>query len=298
MSFRKIKTELLVKLAKGICRLPLSFQMVLGRGLGHLFSRLPNKRKQIAKTNLMHCFPDLDPQGIKSLLHANLLATGQGVAEMMAALWVSDKQVNKRFQIKGMDVLTAALQGGQGVLLMSCHTTSIEWGIRGLNAALSAAELPVGHMLARANNNKILEAHYLKAREAFVEKVIDKKDLRSLIKSIKSGHGVYYAPDQNFSYQCEFIPFFGQAAATAVGPAKLAHSGKITVIPWFCFRTGSMEWTIEICPELPSMGSANFIQALTEMNQLFEEKIKQHPEQYLWVHRRFKNQPEGVEGIY
>lgn len=288
----------MVALAKGICHLPLPFQMMLGRGLGHLFSRLPNKRKQIAQTNLKHCFPALEPQAIKKLLHTNLLATGQGVAEMMAALWAKDNQMNNRFQIKGMDVLTQALQDGQGVLLMSCHTTSIEWGIRGLNAALKAADLPIGHMLARANNNKILEAHYIKARKAFVEKVIDKKDIRSLIKSIKSGHGVYYAPDQNFSYQCEFIPFFGQTAATAVGPAKLAHSGKLKVIPWFCFRTGPCAWQIEICPELPSMGSANFTQALTEMNQLFESKISQYPEQYLWVHRRFKNQPEGVEGIY
>lgn len=298
MSFKKIKTEAAVAIAKLICRCPLSVQMFLGRCIGRLISWLPNKRKHIAQTNIRLCFPQLSSHDQKQLVKKNLVATGQGVSEMMAALWASDNHIEKRFEVKGLVRLKELLGSGQGCLLLSCHTTSIEWGIRGLNHALKQAGLPVGHMLARANNNKQLEAHFIKARQGFVENVIAKKDVRGLLKSVKSGRGVYYAPDQNFSYKCEFIPFFGQPAATAKGPAKLAHSAKLRVIPWFCFRTGPTQWEIEICPELPSLGSENLTQALTEMNQLFENKIKQYPEQYLWVHRRFKNRPEGEESVY
>ena len=298
MSFKKIKTEAFVALGKLICRMPLAMQMALGRVVGRLFNWLPNKRKQIAEANITHCFSGLGSGQQDRLVKANLISTGQGVSEMMAALWARDAQVADKFEIRGLPILKEAMSSGQGCLLLSCHTTSIEWGIRGLNHALKQAGLPVGHMLARANNNKQLEAHYTKAREGFVEKVIDKKDIRSLLKSIKSGHGVYYAPDQNFSYQCEFIPFFGQAAATAIGPVKLVRSAKLNVIPWFCFRTGPTSWVIDICPEFSGMRESSVSQALSEMNQLFEKKISQYPEQYLWVHRRFKNQPEGKDSIY
>ncbi len=285
-------------LAKRLCQLPLSLQMRVGRTMGRLLYWIPNKRKKIAHANIKHCFSTLDAAEQTELLKANMVATGQGVFEMMSALWAPEKYVANRFEIKGLGRLKQMLAEGKGCLLLSCHTTSIEWGIRGLNHALKAANLPVGHMMARANNNTQLEAHFVVARKKFVDQLIDKKDVRTLLKSIKSGHGVYYAPDQNFSYQCEFISFFERPAATATAPAKLTQSANIKAVPWFCFRTGPAQWVVEICPELPSMGSSDYSQALTEMNQLFEEKIRQYPEQYLWVHRRFKNQPEGVEGIY
>ncbi len=288
-------TDVWVSLARWFCRLPLSWQMVAGRVLGRLFIWFPNQRKEIARRNIAHCFPQLTVKQKKQLLKNNLIATGQGVSEMMAALWCDDKKVRGSFEIVGLDVLQSYINQGQGVLLLSCHTTSIEWGIRGLNYLLKQQGLPVGHMLAREHNNKKLEAYYQEARLAFVEKVIDKKDIRSMLKSLKSGNSVYYAPDQNFSYQCEFVDFFDQPAATTTGPAKLTHTAGLIAVPWFCFRTGLSQWRIEICHPLSSMGKSDYLVALKEMNQLFENKISEYPDQYLWVHRRFKNQPDGAD---
>lgn len=297
MSYSKKRTEFQVALAQWMARRNLTTQMRIGRLLGRLFYYLPNQRKAIARTNIGICFPQLSKQQAKRLLKQNLLSTGQGVIEMMAALWTDEDKVHTRFNVSGLEHLLEVLHSGQGCLMLSCHTTSIEWGIRGLNHQLRQLKMPVGHMLARQHNNKMLEAHLEQARLSFCEKLIDKKNIRSLLSSIKSGHPVYYAPDQNFSYQVKFADFFGRPAATTTGTHKLAQKG-VKVIPWFCFRTGPCQWRIEILSEMSQLSSLDEAGASTQINQLFEQQIQQHPEQYLWVHRRFKNQPEGLQNPY
>lgn len=297
MSYSKSRTEAQVRLAKWLAKRKLSTQMRIGRVLGCLLYYFPNSRKAIARTNISICFPDLNRQQAKKLLKQNLISTGQGLMEMLAALWVEQEQVVGQFDVVGLDHLIDVMKSGQGCLLLSCHTTSIEWGIRGLNHELKAIQVPVGHMLARQHNNKLLEAHLETARLSFVEKLIDKKNIRSLLASIKSGHPVYYAPDQNFSYQIKFADFFGRPAATTIGTYKLSQK-KVKVMPWFCFRTGPCQWRIEILPEITMLKDMGEQGALDHINQLFEQQIKNHPEQYLWVHRRFKNQPEGLSNPY
>ncbi len=297
MNYSKRRTDIKVSMAKWLAKRNLATQMRLGRILGRFFYYLPNKRKPIARINIGICFPQYTKQQAKLLLKKNLMSTGQGVMEMMAALWTADEQVEGSFEIIGMEHLTDVLNSNQGCLMLSCHTTSIEWGIRGLNNHLMQLNLPVGHMLARQHNNKLLEAHLEQARLSFVEKLIDKKNIRSLLGSIKSGHPVYYAPDQNFSYQVKFADFFGRPAATTVGTYKLAQKA-VKVIPWFCFRVGPCQWQIEILPEMKHLSTLNEAESSAQINQLFELQIQQHPEQYLWVHRRFKNQPEGLTNPY
>ncbi len=286
----------MVGMARWLGRRRLTTQMRLGRWLGYAFYCIPNRRKRVARINLQLCFPDLNRSQIKQLLKANLISTGQGVMEMLAALWADEAHVAEHFEIQGLEHLQAVLAQG-GCLLLSCHTTSIEWGIRGLNHQLRQLDLPVGHMLARQHNNKLLEAHLEQARLGFVDKLIDKKNLRSLLQSIHTGHPVYYAPDQNFSYQVVFADFFGRPAATTNGTHKLAQKG-VRLVPWFCFRSGPNKWTINILPELANLGELNEVEAGLMVNQLFESQLSVHPEQYLWVHRRFKNQPAGHTNPY
>jgi KDO2-lipid IV(A) lauroyltransferase len=297
MSYSKTKTDLQVALARFVCRRSPAFRQRLGRLLGWLFYRLPNSRKRIARINLKLCFPAMSEPQRQRLLRENLTSTGLGVMEMMAALWAADEQLDGVFTVTGLEHLTGVLQSGEGCLLLSCHTTSIEWGIRGLNKALKQQQWPVGHMLARQHNNKLLEAHLETARLSFVEKLIDKKNLRSLLASVKQGHPVYYAPDQNFSYQVRFSEFFGQPAATTTGTHKLASRG-VRVIPWFCFRTAPGRWRIDVLPECSDLASMNEDQAARAINQLFEQQISRYPEQYLWVHRRFKNRPDDMPSPY
>lgn len=298
MSYKEKKTDFIVFFGKQLCKMPLSIGLFLADVLGQLLYFIPNRRKKIAQINISHCFPKLTHKQQKKLLKDNLRATAHGIIEMIFALWADQKKLQNRFHISGLENITQAIKDDEGVLLLSCHTTSIELGIRGFNEYLENQGKTPARMLARANNNRRLEFHINQARQQFSDKVIDKKDIRSLLKSLKNGFSVYYAPDQNFSYQAEFIEFFSQQAATSIAPAKLAHSAKVKIIPWFCFRQAKGHWKIEICPPIPAFGQADYRLALRAMNQLFEQKIKANPEQYLWVHRRFKNRPQGEQNWY
>ncbi|WP_395374583.1 lysophospholipid acyltransferase family protein [Marinicella sp. W31] len=293
MSFEKIATDTVVWLLRQWMRLPVPFLLSLGRGLGRIIYWLPNKRKHVAKVNIGLCFPEMQAEDSKQLLKANMIATGQGLIEQMMSLWCHHDRFVQHVSFSGLEHIQTD-ENGRAPILLTCHTTSIQFGVRCLNTRLNKP----GHMLMRQDNNKVLEAHLTAARERYAEKVIDKKDMRTLLRSLAQGNPVYYAPDQNFSYNFEYIPFFGVDAATTVALAKLAHVKNIAVVPWFCFRTGTNTWHVEVLPRAEFFGAADYRQVLLDMHALFEQHIKKYPEQYLWVHRRFKTHPQGKNYLY
>jgi len=298
VTIQKIKTTFLVSLAKLLAKLPVNIVLGIGGFLGYLTWVIPNKRKNIAARNLTLCFPQMSDPERKQLLKKNLISTGQGFAEMIVAFWSHTKRVQNRVEFFGIEKLHHAMTNNKGCILLSCHLHSIELSIRFINNELNNK----GHMLARQHNNKNFEFHIDKARRSHCEKTIDKKDVRTVLKSLKNNHPVYYVPDQNFSYQCEYIEFFKQPAATVIAPVRLAQVSRSPVIPWFGFREknkqGKICWKIYFSEPLDYFHDKGIKPSLLKMNTLFEKQIKKHPEQYLWVHRRFKNHPKGKNFLY
>jgi len=296
--YKKIKTNLFVGMAKLIAKLPLEMILKIGGFLGYLTWLIANKRKKIAKRNIALCFPEMPDEKQKQLLKNNLVSTGIGFAETIIAFWSKQNKIDNRFEFSGLEHVEQAFKNNKGCILLSCHLHSIELTIRAINNQLQNK----GHMLARQHNNKIFEAHIDKARRAHCEKTIDKKDVRTVLKSLKANNPVYYVPDQNFSYQCQYIEFFAQPAATVIAPVRLAQVSQSPVIPWFAFRgkneKGKTCWKIHFHKPLDYFKNADIETSLTQMNRLFEEEIRKHPEQYLWVHRRFKNHPKGKNYLY
>ncbi|MFK8013755.1 MAG: lysophospholipid acyltransferase family protein [Marinicellaceae bacterium] len=298
MNFKKINTNILVGFSRLISYLPIFLLVKIGAFVGFLTWLFPNKRKKIAARNLKLCFPNLSRSQHNTLLKKNLISTGIGLFEMIMAFWSSDKKLANRVEFNGFEHLENALSQNKGCILLSCHLHSIEINTRLINLQLSNK----GHMLARQHNNKIFEKHIDKARRNHCELTIDKKDVRTVLKSLKKNHPVYYVPDQNFSYQCEFVEFFGQPAATVIAPVRIAQISKSPVIPWFGFRekdkTGKIIWKIHFYKPLEYFQEKEVNSCLLKMNQLFEKQILKYPEQYLWVHRRFKNHPNGKNFLY
>lgn len=298
MSFKKIRTDFLILLAKLLAKMPLSVILAFGGFVGYLFWLFPNSRKKIAYRNIQLCFPELENVQQKSLLKKNLISTGMGFSETLFAFWGSDEILRQNVQLSGIHHIEEALKNGNGCILLSCHLHSFELVIKAINSNLS---IP-GHFLARQHNNKIYEKHIDTARQRNCKKTIDKKDMMALMKSLKSNNPVYYLPDQDFSYQFEYIDFFSQPASTVIAPVRLARSTKVAVIPWFGFREknekGKYVWFVEILSPLNYFSELEVTESLTKMNELFEQKIRTHPEQYLWVHRRFKNHPKGKNYVY
>jgi KDO2-lipid IV(A) lauroyltransferase len=291
-------TEAAIGLGRRMARWPVPLVTALGRGLGWLFWWLPNKRRAIARRNLQLCFPHWSAQQRRQCLKANLVSTGQGLTELLLSWWRVDDDWLDAVEISGFEHLQQALQSGQAPLLLSCHLHAMEVGARAINRRLRAQNLPVGHLLARQHNNKKLQAQVDAGRRAFVEKTIDKKDMKQVLRSLRSGHPVFLAADQNFSYQCVFAPFFGVPAATVTVPARLAKRFAVPVLPCFAYRIGRHRWKVEIHPAAATFQRAEPEQAACEMNRLFEQAIGKAPDQYLWVHRRFKNHPQGRNHVY
>jgi len=291
-------TEAGVLLARALARLPVSWVTAAGRGLGRLFWWLPNRRKAIARRNLDLCFPHWSKAQRRACLKANMVSTGQGLSELLLSWWRRSDHWLQAVEIEGFEHLEKALQGGQAPLLLSCHLHAMELGGRALNHRLRQARLPVGHLLARQHNNKVLQKHVDTGRRAFAEKTIDKKDMKQVLASLRSGHPVYLAPDQNFSYQCVYAPFFGVPAATVTAPARLARRFKVPVLPCFAYRIGKNRWKVVVHPATDIFNQEDLNAAVDAMNALFESAIERHLEQYLWVHRRFKNHPSGRNAVY
>ena len=298
MNFKKIKTDTAVFIAKSFVKLPLSWVLGFGWFLGFLTWLIPNKRKKIAHINIQLCFPQLSNKEQIHLLKQNILSTGIGFTEMLYALWGNENKFLKHCEFGGLQHVKKALAKQKGCILLSCHLHPMELTVKAINLSL---EKP-GFMLARQHNNKIFEAYLDDARKKHCHKTIDKKDLRTVLKSLKSNQPIFYYPDQNFSYNCLYVDFFKQPAATVVAIDKIAKSTKTQVVPFFGFRTkndkGQICWKIKFLPALDFFHQENTQTSLEQMNQLFEQQINKHPEQYLWVHRRFKNHPKGKNYPY
>ena len=272
--------------------LPWRAQMAAGRGIGRLARRLARQRRHIAATNLALCFPELTPAEREHLLRAHFEALGQGLVETALCWWGHDAPLRRRVCITGLEHLRDALKSGEGVLLLSAHFTGLELGGR-----LLSLFTPF-HVLYRQHRNPLFEAVMRRARERRFERAIPHRDMRALLASLRTGRAVWYAPDQNHGGEHSvFVPFFGVPAATLTTPARIARLGRAKVIPFYPSRTAD-GYLLTLCPPLEHFPSGNAQADARRLNALLEDVIREMPEQYLWVHRRFKTRPPGEPDPY
>lgn len=128
----------------------------------------------------------------------------------------------------------------------------------------------------------------------------ERQDIRNIIGSLKGGMAVWYAPDQDYGRRHSvFAPFFGVPAAMITATARFAKISGAPVVPFFQQRLDDGSgYKLRIMPALEGFPSGDDVADATRINKIIEEEILRQPEQYLWVHRRFKTRPEGEERPY
>lgn len=273
--------------------LPMAISLSLGRLLGDVFFYLAPSRRRIAQVNIAQCFPQLSATEQRTLLRKVMHSTGKSVIESSVALWGPARQLKQRYSITGLEHIEAAQARGQGVLLVGCHFTTLD----------AAARILAFHvkydMLYRKDPNPLLAYQLIKARESFAGNAIVRSDTRQLIKNLRQGNVVWYAPDQDFGAKYSvFAPFFGVQAATVVGTARIAQLGKAVVIPFAHYRDENNHYRIVIDAPLENYPTGDDVADATRINHIIETAIAKQPDQYLWVHRRFKTRPEGEPNLY
>ena len=264
--------------------LPYRVQLGAGRVVGRLGHWLLASRRHIARVNLDLCFPELDDDARATLTREHFEALGIGLIEAAVCWWGDARELERRVEVEGLQHLEAARQDGVPVILLSAHFTTLEIGGRllGLSAPF--------HLMYRRNDNPLIEEVVRRNRERHFERAIPRDDVKDMLRSLRDGNAVWYAPDQNYrgKYSAP-VPFFGHPVPTNTATTRLARISGARVIPFFvCRRPGTAGYRLRLDPPLEAFPTDDAFADTLRINELLERQIRVAPEQYLWIHRRFK----------
>lgn len=274
---------------------PRGLGLALSRPLGWLMARLMQDRRRIARRNLERCFPELDEAGREELIDGCFRALGRMPFEIAWSWSLSEKRLRRMTRCEGLPAVLDAYREQRGVLLVTAHLTCLEIGAR-----LVALELPRAGGVYRPLRSPVLEWYQNRGRGRYAEAMISKRDMRSAIRYLKGGGVLWYAPDQDFGpRQSVFIPFLGIPAATLRATARLVELTGCRVVPMFPrFDQANGQYVVQFHPALENFPTGDLVADLTRINALLEEQVRKAPEQYWWIHRRFKTRPEGEPPFY
>ncbi len=279
-----------------VSQLPLPVLIFLGRQLGNLLYSQNGSRAKIARRNIERCYPNLSTKQVEACVKTNLQETSIGIFESGAAWFWPTWRFRDKYIISGLEHIQRARDNNKGVLFLGIHFTTIEIG-----ASLVNLNFPISGFY-RPHKNAVYEfvQAFGRIRRNNHSSVIPNNDTRGIIKALRAGTIINYAPDQDYGKnRSVFVPFFNIQAATVKAPTQLSRAGKAEVIPWITKRDPETNrYTIEICePMTQLLGRGEQEDALT-INKFIETRVRANPNQYLWVHRRFKTRPEDEESFY
>lgn len=271
--------------------LPIAVRFGLSRLLSRVLYHVASGRRRVAETNIKLCFPHLNPTEQRKLVKDIFYSSTLSFFETAEAWCRSSNLVN--YEIRGLEHLKQAREGGRGILLLSGHFGSID-----LCGALLKDSLQYATVYRR-HDSELFNYFMTRGRERYSTKTIARKDMRGLLRELKTGGVVWYAPDQDYGRKASvFVPFFGVSTATITMTSKVAKASNALVVPLSAYRTDdgrSIVLTFEPPVNIPS---GDDVEDARLINRWLEEKIKEHPEQYLWLHKRFKTRPDNEPSFY
>lgn len=276
-----------------VAQLPYRTQMRWGRALGRLLGKIGGRRRHIASVNLRLCLPELSEPERHALLERHLEAVGIAFFETAMSWFTPTEKLRPLVRVDGLDHVRAALAQGKGAIVLMGHFTTME-----LIARLLALHVPL-HVTYREHKNALYQ-HTLERVHRAHAAIVAHTDLRGMYRALKKSEVLWYAPDQNYAGKLSaFAPFFGIPAATITATSRIAETSGAPVIPVLAQRLPNDEgYRITLQPPLAHYPSGDLVADATRINETIEAQARRVPEQYLWVHRRFKTRPPGEQGVY
>jgi KDO2-lipid IV(A) lauroyltransferase len=263
--------------------LPFALQRRVGAGIGDLIRHLPLAYVRIARRNIELCMPGLSAPEQSALVARHCQSLGMALCETANTWWSSDRRVHRLAEVVGVEHLRAALAKGRGAIMIGGHFTTIEIATRILGTVVPL------NVVYRPTKNELLSETMVKgvARHG---KPIAYDDIRSMIRALKNNEAVWYAPDQSYRNKgAAMVNFFGIPAATTTATSRLARISGAAVLTYFPERLpGNAGYRVVIGPAFENFPGADPIKDVERFNGLLEAQIRRVPDQYLWLHRRFK----------
>lgn len=271
-----------------LARLPWPLQRALGRGLGVVLRVAMRDRRAIAARNLALCFPQLDDAARAGLLREHFAALGTGVFEFARAWWGSVAPLRHGMQIEGLEHMQAARAGGRGVIVISGHFTTLE-----VCGRLMCDHVPLAGMY-RPHAAPVMEWAVKRGRLRYAAAMFTKQELRPAVKHLKQGGLLWYAPDQDPSRgDSVYVPFFGRPAHSLTSTHQLARLSGAAVVAFQHLRRDDGGYTLRLLPAFDAFPSQDATTDTARVMATIEAMARAAPAQYLWIHRRFKRQPDG-----
>ena len=272
--------------------IPFQFQVILGKAIGKLIYPFMKKLRETAYSNISNCFPEKKQSQVTLLVKQHFDAIGISLFETANAYYGSDRKIKKLLSINNKHFFSDALKDEGGIILLCSHFMPLMLGSRALLLENTIANV------YRPQNNKLFDKVMVKGYTKNGAVMIKSKDTRSILKAIKNSLPIWYAPDQDLGINNSvFAPLFGIETATASATARLAKNNNTRVIPYSFIRT-KHGYEMSFDKPIKNYPSNDPIKDATTTNKILENQIIKAPEQYLWIHRRFKTRPDGQENFY
>lgn len=287
-------------LAVGLFRtlglLPYPVLWALGTGFGYLGYYLAGSRRRVAWRNLEICFPDLTPAERSRMMRRHFGYLGEAAFGQGFIWGASQRRLRRLVRVVDRGRIDACIAEGRPAIVLVPHFVGLELG----GAAFTALVHPGVYMYQRLRD-PVIDAQILRARTRFGSRSIERQDdLRGLVREIKAGTPFFYLPDQNAGPRDGvFVPFCGVAASTVPTLSRFARLTGAQVIPTYArYLPWGRGLELIFDPPLEPFPSDDPVADTALMNRVIEARVRTMPEQYFWVHRRFKTRPPGEPPIY
>ena len=266
-----------------VARLPWSWQRGIAAGFGAFAFHCVPIRRHVTLVNLRVCFPELTEAARRTLARRHYQSLALGILEVGRSWWRRPADLPP-CRVEGLAGLERVRAAGRGVLLVSGHFTTLE-----IAGRLLSLRTPLS-CLYRDPNNPVLAALFRHHRGQWLRQAISMNDLNGLFRALRGGETVWYAPDQGkWTQQSAVLPFFGRPAITNTSTARLAKMTGAAVFTFFPRREPDGTYVLTISPELTEIPGPDPEADTLRLIGLLEQAVRAAPEQYLWVHRRFKS---------
>jgi KDO2-lipid IV(A) lauroyltransferase len=287
-------------LIRGISILPRPMARAAGIGLGHLVYFFHVKLRDVGMRNLELAFPEMSVRDRKSILRGEFTSLGRQLAEVCLFPTYTRENVSRVVVYDGFENFERAQARGNGVLYLTAHLGG--WELSAFSHSLYGHPL---HVVMRGMDNPYLDRFITRLRTMHGNRAVDKDNfVRGLLSAMKAGETVGILMDTNMTPpQGVFVDFFGIPACTANGLARIALRTDAAVVPGFTLWDRELrKYRLRFDPALQLIRTgdeeADILANTALFTKVIEEYVRRYPDQWLWVHRRWKTRPLGEKSLY
>lgn len=287
-------------LIRGISILPRPVARAAGIGLGQLVYLLHGKLRRVGMRNLQLAFPEKSAHERRRILRGEFTSLGRQLAEVCLFPSYTRENVTKIVVYDGFENFERAEARGKGVIYLTAHLGG--WELSAFSHSIQGHPL---HVVMRGMDNPFLDRFITHLRTMHGNRAVDKDNfVRGLLSAMKAGETVGILMDTNMTPpQGVFVDFFGIPACTASGLARIALRTDAAVVPGFTIWDRELrKYRLRFDPALALIRTgdeeADIVANTALFTKVIEQYVRLYPDQWLWVHRRWKTRPTGEKSLY